>query len=94
MTFRILQILAHLWFLKKDQKIEDNWRSQFEEPSSEHERKASITGFPTSRRESVFSKLGNLAHSRTELERKAEAHDLILQENYPAYQLSTIKIQE
>ena len=41
---------------------------QFEEPSSEHERKASITAYPPIRRESVYSTLGGSAHSRTDLE--------------------------
>ena len=61
---------------------------QFEEPSSEHERKASITSYPPSRRESVYSTPGDLAHSRTDLERQAEAHQLLGQgqENFLTYQ--------
>jgi hypothetical protein len=61
---------------------------QFEEPTSEHERKASITAYPPSRRESVYPTLGDLAHSRSDMERQAEAHELLGQgqDNYPAYQ--------
>jgi len=61
---------------------------QFEEPSSEHERKASLTAYPPSRRDSVYSTLGDLAHSTTDLEHQAEAHQLLGQgqENYPTYQ--------
>jgi hypothetical protein len=61
---------------------------QFEEPTSEQERKATITAYPASRIESVYSTLGYLAQSRTDLERQAEAHKLLGQgqENYPTYQ--------
>ena len=60
---------------------------QFEEPTSENQRKASITAYPPSRRESVYSTLGDSAHSRTDFERQAEAHELLGQgqENYPTY---------
>ena len=61
---------------------------QFEEPTSEHVRKASISAYPPSRRESVYSTLGNSAHSRTDFERQAGTHELLGQgqENYPIYQ--------
>ena len=43
----------------------------------------------------MFSTLGNLAHSRTDLERKAEAHELLGQgqENYPTYQQYNLTYQ-
>jgi len=61
---------------------------QFEEPSSEHERKASITAYPPCRRESAYSTLGDLAQSRPDLEHQAVALQLLGQEqdNYPTYQ--------
>jgi len=61
---------------------------QIEAPSSERERKESLTAYPPSRRESTYSMLGEFAHSRTDLELQADAHQLLGQgqEHCPAYQ--------